>query len=84
MSGGVRIGPAESDVGIYLAALSLFYAVPLAVHLLVTSDFMRRRFAGEWSPNRALLIESSTGALLLCGIVMARSVTTSDFIYFQF
>ncbi len=71
-------------IGIYLAALSLFYALPLVVHLLLTSDFVRRRFAGELSANTTLLVESGVGALLLCGIVMARSVATSDFIYFQF
>jgi alginate O-acetyltransferase complex protein AlgI len=71
-------------VGTYLAVLSLFYALPLVFHLWATSDFVRRRFSGEWSPNVRLLGQAAVAALLLFGIIVVRSVTTSDFIYFQF
>jgi D-alanyl-lipoteichoic acid acyltransferase DltB (MBOAT superfamily) len=71
-------------VGGFLAALSFIYALPLVIHLFVTSDFARRRFAAEWSANTKLCWEAGVGALLLFGIIAARSVTTSDFIYFQF
>jgi D-alanyl-lipoteichoic acid acyltransferase DltB (MBOAT superfamily) len=70
-------------VAAYLVTLVFIYAVPLVIHLVATSDFARRRFAITW-PNLGLLGEAGVAALLLFGIVLARSVTTSDFIYFQF
>jgi alginate O-acetyltransferase complex protein AlgI len=70
-------------VGAYLTTLVIVYAAPLFIHLVVTSEFARQRFAINW-PNLGLIGEASVGALLLFGIVFARSVTTSDFIYFQF
>jgi len=70
-------------VGVYLMALAFFYSLPLVIHTLATRDFARR-LATDWSANTRLVLETSVGALLLFGIVVARSVTTSDFIYFQF
>jgi alginate O-acetyltransferase complex protein AlgI len=70
-------------VGAYLITLVFIYAAPLIIHLVATSDFTRRRFAITW-PNLGLLGEAGVAALLLLGIVLARSITTSDFIYFQF
>jgi len=70
-------------VGAYLITLVFIYAAPLIIHLVATSDFARRRFAITW-PNLGLLGEAGVAALLLLGIVLARSITTSDFIYFQF
>jgi alginate O-acetyltransferase complex protein AlgI len=70
-------------VGSYLATLSFIYTLPLAAHLLVTSNFAQRRFTAA-APNARLILETGVAALLLMGIVAARSVTTSDFIYFQF
>jgi alginate O-acetyltransferase complex protein AlgI len=70
-------------VGAYLITLVFIDAAPLVIHLFATSDFARRRFAITW-PNLGLLGEASVAALLLFGIVLARSITTSDFIYFQF
>jgi hypothetical protein len=70
-------------VGLYLVTLVTIYALPLVIHLLATSDFCQRRFAVTW-PNLGWIGEAATAALLLFGIVFARSVTTSDFIYFQF
>jgi alginate O-acetyltransferase complex protein AlgI len=70
-------------VGAYLITLVFIYAAPLIIHLVATCDFARRRFAITW-PNLGLLGEAGVAALLLLGIVLARSITTSDFIYFQF
>ncbi len=70
-------------VGAYLITLVFIYAAPLIIHLVATSDCARRRFAITW-PNLGLLGEAGVAALLLLGIVLARSITTSDFIYFQF
>jgi len=70
-------------VGAYLATLVIVYAAPLLIHLVATSDFARRRLAITW-PSLGLIGEAGVAALLLFGIVFARSVTTSDFIYFQF
>lgn len=70
-------------VGAYLVTLVIVYAAPLLIHMLATSDFARRRLTITW-PNLGLIGEAGVAALLLFGIVFARSVTTSDFIYFQF
>ena len=70
-------------VGAYLATLVMVYAAPLLIHLVATSDFTRQRLAITW-PSLGLIGEAGVAALLLFGIVFARSVTTSDFIYFQF
>jgi alginate O-acetyltransferase complex protein AlgI len=70
-------------VGAYLATLVIVYASPLFIHLAATSDFARQRLAITW-PSLGLVGEAGVAAVLLFGIVFARSVTTSDFIYFQF
>ena len=70
-------------IGIYLGTLASFYALPLVIHTLATRDAACRLIA-EWSVNARLALETSVGALLLFGIVIGRSVTTSEFIYFQF
>ena len=70
-------------IGIYLATLASLYALPLVIHTLATRDAVCRLIA-EWSVNARLALETSVGALLLFGIVIGRSVTTSEFIYFQF
>jgi hypothetical protein len=66
-----------------LAIVSLVYALPLVVHLLATSESAQRRLIVA-TPNTRLIWETGTGVLLFVGIIAARSVATSDFIYFQF
>jgi hypothetical protein len=57
------------------------YIVASGIH---PEPLLRRQFAERWAPNTRLLGEAIVCALLLFGIIAARSVTTSDFIYFQF
>src|SRR6202011_2401381 len=73
------------QIGLYLAVLISLYASPLIVHLIATV-FVLPRFQtklilpeiGSFAVQRAIAI------LLFLGIIAARSVVTSDFIYFQF
>ena len=71
-------------VGSFLAVLAALYALPLCLHLLMTCWLADRMRVGHWPPNVKLLGEAFIGALLLFGIIAVRSVTTSEFIYFQF
>ena len=72
-------------VGAYLVALVLFYAFPLALHLLLTAGTNpATRFIERFSEQRHFAFQTLTAAALLLGIVALRSVATSDFIYFQF
>lgn len=86
----VRLSPwatsiSEWWVGIYLASVAAFYALPLALHLSVSLASRNRRWnLDEWSPDMRFFCETSRCAFLLLGIVVARAIATSDFIYFQF
>jgi alginate O-acetyltransferase complex protein AlgI len=74
---------AQWSVATYLVTVIAIYAAPLVIHLGATSAFVRRRLPITW-PDLGLIGQASVAAVLLFGIVLARSVTTSDFIYFQF
>jgi D-alanyl-lipoteichoic acid acyltransferase DltB (MBOAT superfamily) len=71
-------------VGVCLAALTFLYALPLLIHLFVTRALARYCFTAQWSRDTRLLWDAAVGVLLLSAILTARSVITSDFIYFQF
>ena len=70
-------------VGGYLAVLLAFYTLPLGIHLLATSDLVVRRKTITWT-DLGLAGQTCVAALLVFGIVCARSIVTSEFIYFQF
>jgi D-alanyl-lipoteichoic acid acyltransferase DltB (MBOAT superfamily) len=75
---------AQWQVGTYLAAHCLFYAMPLVIVMIV---FGRQPPAGEQqriSRTFPFGAEAAAATLLLAGIVVGRSVVASDFIYFQF
>jgi hypothetical protein len=74
----------EWQVGFYLAALSLVYALPLAVQAAIERGERNwRDLFGR--PNRLLFAaEVAVAVSLLAGIIIGRSVVSSDFIYFQF
>ena len=73
------------QIGSYLVALVALYASPLIIHMIATVFVLPRlqpRFA--WSETGNFAWQSATAILLFFGIIVARSVVTSDFIYFQF
>ena len=74
----------EWRVGGFLATLSFVYALPLLIHLVITCCLASRLAFENWPENAKVVCQATVGALLLFGIVVARSVTTADFIYFQF
>ncbi len=69
--------------GAYLVVLLSFYTLPLVIHLLATSDIAFRRRTLSWS-ELGLAGQTCLASLLVFGIVCARSIVTSEFIYFQF
>jgi hypothetical protein len=53
------------------------------IHLVVTTRVRKRGESVIWS-DLALPAQAGVAALLILGIICARSVVTSEFIYFQF
>jgi D-alanyl-lipoteichoic acid acyltransferase DltB (MBOAT superfamily) len=73
------------QIGIYLVALVLFYSLPLVIHMVTTGILALRWSLTKWLPDTGrFALETSIAVFLLFGILIARSVTRSDFIYFQF
>jgi hypothetical protein len=73
------------QIGLYLVALVLFYSLPLVIHMVCTGFVAPRWNLTKWLPeNRRFALETSIAVFLFLGILVARSVTKSDFIYFQF
>ncbi len=68
----------------YLIALVTLYALPLTLHMIVTGLVRTREITARLPEMVGFAVQVSVCALLLLGIVTARSVATSDFIYFQF
>jgi alginate O-acetyltransferase complex protein AlgI len=73
------------QIGIYLVALVLFYSLPLIIHMVGTGVVAPRWNPAKWLPeNGRFAWQTSIAVFLFFGILIARSVTRSDFIYFQF
>ena len=73
------------QIGIYLVALVLFYSLPLIIHMVGTGIVPLRWNPTKWLPDTGrFALETSIAVFLFFGILVARSVTRSDFIYFQF
>jgi D-alanyl-lipoteichoic acid acyltransferase DltB (MBOAT superfamily) len=70
-------------VAAYLLLLLTFYTLPLVIHLIATTRSTKRGATISWS-DLGLASQTGLASLLVLGIVCARSVVTSDFIYFQF
>lgn len=76
---------AHWQIGIYLMSLVLFYAAPLVIHMVVAGIIAPRWHFPNWFPDTGrFALETSIAVYLFCGILVARSVTSADFIYFQF
>ena len=69
----------------YLSVLVLLYALPLIVHLIATVFILpRMQTRIALSETATFAWQTATAILLFFGIIVARSIVTSDFIYFQF
>ena len=78
-------GTEQWQIGLYLTALVFFYSFPLIVHMLATGVVAPRLSPTLRLPaNAQFALETTLAVLLLLAILVARSVVTSDFIYFQF
>jgi len=78
-------GFGQWQIGLYLAVLISLYASPLIVHLIATVFVLPRWQTKIILPEiGSFVLQSATAILLFLGIIAARSVVTSDFIYFQF
>jgi len=75
-------------MGGYLFVLSAIYAVPLVIHMWWDAWFLPRWEAGrdalQPKSGRRLVLETATGGVLFALLLVFRSRTSMDFIYFQF
>jgi hypothetical protein len=71
-------------IGIYFTELVCIYSLPLAIHMLCTGVFPRWNLKLELPERIRFIFETAVGVVLFMGILTLRSLTTSDFIYFQF
>jgi hypothetical protein len=85
--------PDQHAAGVYLALLTGIYALPIAIEHLVL-EFSTPFASGEapsvmapvvgWQPALRLAGQATLVGVLFTGIVVLRSRTALDFIYFQF
>jgi alginate O-acetyltransferase complex protein AlgI len=75
---------AQWQVGVYLALICLFYAVPLIIQMMADRGERRWSEAFDLTGGARFAAETALATLLLAGILVGRSVVASDFIYFQF
>jgi hypothetical protein len=71
-------------MGLYFALMVCIYSLPLAIHLFFTGIFPRWNPEFELPERGRFALETVLGIVLFMGILTLRSLTTSDFIYFQF
>ncbi|HEY2713694.1 MAG TPA: MBOAT family O-acyltransferase [Chthoniobacterales bacterium] len=71
-------------MGIYFGELVCIYSLPLAIHMLCSGVFPRWNLEFELPARARFVFETAMGVILFMGILTLRSLTTSDFIYFQF
>ena len=80
--------PVERRMGAYLFVLSALYAVPLVIHMWWDAWFLPRWEAGRDALRpksaRRLAFETLTAGALFALMLVFRSRTSMDFIYFQF
>lgn len=78
------VSRAEWQVGFYLGALCLVYALPLVPEMIATARENRTRIPAQSRPTIRFVFETAIASLLFVGILVGRSLVSSDFIYFQF
>lgn len=71
-------------MGLYFVELVCLYSLPLALHMLFTGVFPRWNLELRLPARTRLVFQAAIGIALFMGILTLRSLTTSDFIYFQF
>ena len=75
-------------MGAYLFALASLYAIPLVQHMAWDAWFLPRwesgREAMQPKSTRRLAFETLTAGALFALLLVFRSRTSMDFIYFQF
>jgi hypothetical protein len=80
--------PLERQMGAYLFVLTAVYTIPLVVHMWWDAWFLPRWDAGRDAlrpkSTRRLALEAVTGGVLFALLLVFRSRTSMDFIYFQF
>jgi D-alanyl-lipoteichoic acid acyltransferase DltB (MBOAT superfamily) len=74
----------EWAMGLYFGILVCLYSVPLAIHMLFSGIFPRWNLEFDLPERSRFIFDTVMGVALFMGILTLRSLTTSDFIYFQF
>lgn len=71
-------------MGFYFAEMVCLYSLPLVIHVLFTGILPRWKFDLRLPQPAQFALETGVGIALFMGILTLRSLTTSEFIYFQF
>jgi alginate O-acetyltransferase complex protein AlgI len=77
-----RVTSEQWQVALYLFLLTFTYSIPIWLHAAWTE--FGRPLGFMQSPRLSLLGRCAAAAMLFLGILVMRSTTSSDFIYFQF
>jgi len=71
-------------MGLYFAELVALYSLPLAIHMFFKGILPRWKIDLRLPGPAQFALETALGIVLFMGILTLRSLTTSEFIYFQF
>jgi len=73
--------PLDRQAGLYLFLLAFVYSLPLWIHSVAAEFGMRRDTSVKWP---RLVLQGASCGLAFAAILVLRSRTSLDFIYFQF
>jgi hypothetical protein len=71
-------------MGLYFSGLVGLYSLPLFIHMVFTGILPRWKIDFRLPGPAQFALETALGIVLFMGILTLRSLTTSEFIYFQF
>ncbi|HTF42407.1 MAG TPA: MBOAT family O-acyltransferase, partial [Terriglobales bacterium] len=76
--------PLEWQAGLYFVCLVLIYSLPLIAHLCLDRMRERAKDGIAVAGFDSLAVRSMASLALFCGILLLRTASSADFIYFQF
>jgi hypothetical protein len=86
---GLTLSPADTPAGdwrvaAYLSTLTALFTLPIVLHMVWDILLRERLERSRIWPRVAWLVATTVSLALFVGILLLRSDTSHDFIYFQF